>query len=52
MLGLSIDQQDELEDQLVIVSGIPFIANDDFLSLYGESFEVNFEEGHFIVNRV
>ncbi len=49
MLGLTIDQRDELEDQQAVVDGITFIANEDFLCQYGESFQIVLDEGRFLV---
>ena len=52
MLGPSIDQRDELEDELTVVGGISFIASEEFLSQYGEKFEVCLEEGRLVVNQI
>lgn len=52
MLGPSIDTRDEGEDALVVVDGVSFIANREVLDEYGENFELRFEEGRLLVNRV
>ena len=46
MLGLSIDEMDDLEDTLLdTIDGIPFIAEEDFVSQQGEAFSISIQEG-------
>ena len=52
MLGLGIDKRDEGEDALVVVEGVPFIANREVTDAYGENFELRFEEGRLLVNPI
>lgn len=52
MLGPSIDKRDENEDALVVVESVSFIANREVLDEYGENFELRFEEGRLLVNRI
>lgn len=42
MFGLSIDSMDDMEDiSLGVVQGIPFIAEEEFIDQYGDSFLVD-----------
>lgn len=50
MLGLSIDEADALEDvELGTVNGIPFIAEEDFVSQHGESYSITLVDGGLVL---
>jgi hypothetical protein len=52
VLGPSTDERDELEDDLTVVEGVPFIASESFLDQYGSVFKLLFEEGRLMVQPV
>ena len=46
VLGLSIDERDELDDTLLdTIDGISFIAEEDFISQQGDAFSITVQEG-------
>ena len=44
ILGLSFEEMDDDEDEKIVMDGIPFIAERDFLLKYGRSFSLGFNE--------
>ena len=44
VLGLGMDEPDEEEDVQTEIDGIPFVAEKDFLSKYGTSFTLGFND--------
>jgi hypothetical protein len=50
ILGLSIDMQNEFDDiALGTFQGIPFIADEEFIEQYGESFSISVHDGRLVV---
>lgn len=49
MLGPSVDEMDELEDEAVEVNGIKFVASETFRDTYGNDFELVFKDGTLMV---
>jgi hypothetical protein len=49
VLGLGIDEADEDEDTRVEIGGVPFIAENDFLTKYGRKFSLGFGENKEVV---
>lgn len=43
---------DELEDERIVVGGVPFIAEESFIDQFGPSFELVMEEGRLAVRAV
>lgn len=52
MLGPSVDEIDELEDEVVELDGIRFIASETFIDTYGTDFELVFKDGSLSVTQV
>lgn len=52
MLGPSVDEMDELEDEVVELDGIRFIAAESFIDTYGAHFEMVFKDGSLALNPV
>ena len=44
MLGLGMDEPDEDDDVRMDIDGVPFVAEKDFLSKYGTSFTLGFND--------
>lgn len=49
ILGLSIEEMDEDEDEKIDVRGVPFIAEKDFLLKYGKSFQLKLDDDKQVV---
>lgn len=52
VLGPSIDEINDMDDVAVDTQGIPFIASEEFLERFGNTFEVVFEEDMLRVHAV
>ena len=44
MLGLGMEEMDEDEDEKIMISNLPFIAEKDFLLKYGNKFSLTLNE--------